>query len=32
MTGQENLIATAVFFVFVSIVSNIIRQKRNRRR
>lgn len=32
MTGQENLIATAVFFVFVSIVSNIIRQKRHRRR
>lgn len=32
MTGQEDLIATAVFFVFVSIVSNIIRQKRHRRR
>lgn len=32
MTGDEELILTAVFFVFVSIVSNIFRQKRQRRR
>lgn len=32
MTGDEELIATAVFLVLFSIFSNVIRQKRNRRR
>ena len=32
MTGDEELILTAVFFVVVSIISNIFRQKRQRRR
>ena len=32
MTGDEEIIAMAVFLIFITIVSNIVRQKRNRRR
>ncbi len=32
MSGDEEIIAISVFLIFISIVSNIVRQKRNRRR